>query len=202
MWSNRNHLRDNRHKHQGPQSSRSEEVVDVDFLVGKLGTDPAIACARWQVFVGALSFLVSRLLAEMASFVGSSQDLGTYNKYRPEMGESIAESRERSNLIYQEHQRLKKEKEQKVKNSQTTGFQMPETQICISNNRQELHLETPLAHAPEVLHVIMDTGADLSVFTGSVTSAWTNLRPCLYSVTGCFRGERHNDLQIGQFMAS
>jgi hypothetical protein len=45
----------------------------------------------------------------------------------------------------------------------------------------------------------MDTGAALSLFTGSVTSAWTNLRPCLYSISGCFSGEQHSDLQMGQF---
>jgi hypothetical protein len=43
------------------------------------------------------------------------------------MDESNAESRERSNLIYQEHQRLKKEKAKKVKESQKIGFHMPET---------------------------------------------------------------------------
>ena len=47
----------------------------------------------------------------------------------------------------------------------------------------------------------MDTGAALSMFTGSVTSAWTNLRPCLNSISGCFSGERHSDLQMGQFHA-
>ncbi len=51
-----------------------------------------------------------------------------YNKYRPEMDESNAESRERSNLIYQEHQRLKKEKAKKVKESQKIGFHTPEPQ--------------------------------------------------------------------------
>ena len=122
-----------------------------------------------------------------------------YNKYRPEMDESNAESRERSNLIYQEHQRLKKEKAKKVKESQKIGFHTPETQIRISNNGQELNLQTPHANAPEVIQVIMDTGAALSMFTGSVTSAWTNLRPCLYSISGCFSGERHSDLQMGQF---
>jgi hypothetical protein len=60
-------------------------------------------------------------------------------------------------------------------------------------------LQTPPAHASEVLQVIMDNGAALSMFTGSVTKAWTNLRPCLYSISGCFNGERHNDLQMGQF---
>ena len=88
-----------------------------------------------------------------------------YNKYRPEMDESNAESRERSNLIYQEHQRLKKEKAKKVKESQKTGFHTPETQIRISNNGQELNLQTPHVNVPEVLQVIMDTSAALSMFT-------------------------------------
>jgi hypothetical protein len=123
-----------------------------------------------------------------------------YKKYKPEMDESNAESRERSNLIYQEHQRLLREKAQKVKvESHTIGFHSPETQIRIRNNGQELNLQTPNTNGPNDIHVIMDTGAALSMFTGSVPSAWTNLRPRLYSITGCFRGERHSDMQIGQF---
>ena len=135
--------------------------------------------------------------------INSEQDIElyykAYSKYRPEVDESNAESRARSYLIYEEHQRLRKEKIQKVKESQTTRFHTPETQIRINNNVQELNLEMPTAQGPDVLHVIMDTGASLSMFTGSMSRAWTNLRPCLYSVTGCFRGERHSDLQMGQF---
>ncbi len=135
--------------------------------------------------------------------INSKQDIElyykAYSKYKSEIDESNAESRERSDLIYEEHQRLRKETIQKVEELQATRFHTPETQIRINSNVQELNLEMPMAQGPVVLHVIMGTGASLSMFTGSVSSAWTNLCPCLYSVTGCFRGERHSDLQMGQF---
>ncbi len=47
-----------------------EEVVDVDLLIGELGSNPAIAGAcRQSRVLGALSFVVPRLLAEVARVV-------------------------------------------------------------------------------------------------------------------------------------
>ncbi len=104
--------------------------------------------------------------------------------------------------IFKEIQRLRKEKtrtQQWVKDKNQDGYNTPEPYKCLLNSSLELDLQTPPANGPEILHVIMDTGAALSMFRGFEPTAWTNLRPCLYSITGCFRGERHTDLQMGQF---
>ncbi len=57
---------------QMPESTERvlEEVVNVDFLIGELGANPAIAgaCRQSRVF-GALSLVVTQLLAEVARVV-------------------------------------------------------------------------------------------------------------------------------------
>ncbi len=124
-----------------------------------------------------------------------------YDKYKPAIDESNAESRIRMENI-KEIQRLKTEnkiKQQRVTDKHQDGYTTPEPYKRLQNSSLELDLQTPHAHEPEVFHVIMDSGAALSMFSGSDPTAWTNLGPCLYSLTGCFRGEKHTDLQIGQF---
>jgi hypothetical protein len=125
-----------------------------------------------------------------------------YDKYKPDIDESNAESRARMESIFKEIQRLKTEKKRKqtrIKDKHQDGYTTPEPYKLLQNSSLELDLHTPPAHGPDIIHVIMDTGAALSMFTGSEPTAWTNLRPCLYSITGCFRGEKHTDLQMGQF---
>jgi hypothetical protein len=125
-----------------------------------------------------------------------------YNKFKPEIDESSSESRERFENIAQEIDRLKEEKkttQQLIKNKE--GYNTPEPYNRLHNHSLELDLETPSIRGPEPLNVIVDTGAALSMFPGSVPYAWTDRRPCLYSLTGCFQGDQHNDLEIGKFHA-
>jgi hypothetical protein len=52
------------------------------------------------------------------------------------------------------------------------------------------------------IEVIMDTGATFSMLPGHFHFAWSNLRPCLHVIEGCFKGSSTSDeTQIGEFHA-
>ena len=52
---------------------------------------------------------------------------------------------------------------------------------------------------PQVVDVLYDTGAAISMLPEEYTYAWTNLRECLHTLTGCFAGSQESNLQIGEF---
>jgi hypothetical protein len=51
------------------------------------------------------------------------------------------------------------------------------------------------------IDVIFDTGAAITMLPGEYTEAWTNLRPCLHKITGCFSGVEQDNNYIGEFHA-
>jgi hypothetical protein len=75
------------------------------------------------------------------------------------------------------------------------------------NNVQEVTLETdyslyptqekPIQHQP--INLIYDTGAAISMLPAEYTHAWTNVRECLHTLTGCFAGHSETNLMIGEF---
>ncbi len=47
----------------------------------------------------------------------------------------------------------------------------------------------------------MDTGATFTMLPRQFDFAWTDLKPCLYTVEGCFKGSGTNDeTEIGEFV--
>ncbi len=75
------------------------------------------------------------------------------------------------------------------------------------NNVQEVTLETdyslyptqekPIQHQP--INIIYDTGVAISMLPAEYTHAWTNVRECLHTLTGCFAGHSETNLMIGEF---
>ncbi len=134
-----------------------------------------------------------------------------FSKYKPELEESNAESVERSRLIDEEIQRLQELKRQlnKTKKTEDDGYTTPDNQIKknkLQNNVQNVDITEDYLYpnpdkprASEPIEVIMDTGAAMTMFPDTYPYAWHKLRPCLYSISGCFKGEKHSDLQIGEF---
>ncbi len=52
------------------------------------------------------------------------------------------------------------------------------------------------------INAIMDTGATFTMLPGHFDFAWTNLKPCLHTIEGCFEGGKTNsETQIGEFHA-
>ena len=51
------------------------------------------------------------------------------------------------------------------------------------------------------MDIIYDTGAAISMMPAQYTHAWTNSRPCLHTLTGCFNGQSESNLMIGEFHA-
>ncbi len=132
-----------------------------------------------------------------------------YNKFKPEINESNTESAQRCELIYAEINVLReKAKKERIKNRHNQDFTTPDNSpqrrlqnlvqnIDILNDYAYPNPDKPMTIQPH--EVIMDTGAAMTMFPGTYQPAWKNLRPCLYSISGCFKGETHSDLQIGEF---
>jgi hypothetical protein len=63
-------------------------------------------------------------------------------------------------------------------------------------------LQTTHSTQTHQIEVIMDTGATFSMLPGHFEFAWTNLKPCLHTIEGCFKGGSTNDqTQMGEFHA-
>ena len=75
------------------------------------------------------------------------------------------------------------------------------------NNVQEIPLDTdyylyktpeqPIQNQP--INIIYDTGAAISMLPADYAHAWTNLRECLHTLTGCFSGQSESNLMLGEF---
>jgi hypothetical protein len=76
-----------------------------------------------------------------------------------------------------------------------------------NNNVQEISIETdyslypspdkPIQNNP--INIIYDTGAAISMLPGEYAHAWTNVRECLHTLTGCFAGQSETNLMIEEF---
>jgi hypothetical protein len=55
------------------------------------------------------------------------------------------------------------------------------------------NLDKPMKNEP--IQVIYDTEASISMLPAEYSSAWTNLRECLHSLTGCFSGHKEKQLE-------
>jgi hypothetical protein len=173
-----------------------------------------------------------------------------FNRYRPDIDESNAESADRLCIIETEYLRLRKQQGKQCPvteptttskplassipdiNNETNGpsfghhslspFQPISSSLTfkttrkgspiiepmdLSNNVQDIILNSPhsLYHnpdkplPPQVVDVIYDTGAAISMLPEEYTYAWANLRECLHTLTGCFAGTQESNLQIGEF---
>jgi hypothetical protein len=159
-----------------------------------------------------------------------------YNRYRPDIDESNAESADRLLTVETEYLKFRKQRQkqhtvnhmtlaqsssstsdtrqdkhspsldhhslspfQPISGSltfQTSHKDSPPTiePMDLSNNVQDIILNSthslysnpdqPLP--PQVIDVLYDTGAAISMLPEEYTYAWTNLRECLHTLTGCF----------------
>ncbi len=71
---------------------------------------------------------------------------------------------------------------------------MLDTQHLLYPNPNQMVKTQPI----EVLH---DTGASISMLPAEYSFAWTNVRPCLHRISGCFKEGEHNENEIGEFHA-
>jgi hypothetical protein len=75
------------------------------------------------------------------------------------------------------------------------------------NNVQEISIETDYSLYPsqdkpiqnQPINIIYDTGAAISMLPAEYAHAWTNVRECLHTLTGCFAGHSETNLMIGEF---
>jgi hypothetical protein len=105
----------------------------------------------------------------------------------------------------QETVAFKKAKESKPIRIESNKQRNKDT-LC-HNNVQEVTLQTdyslyptqekPIQHQP--INIIYDTGAAISMLPAEYTHAWTNVRECLHTLTGCFAGHSETNLMIGEF---
>jgi hypothetical protein len=53
------------------------------------------------------------------------------------------------------------------------------------------------------MEVIMDTGATFTTLPGQYDFAWTNMKPCIHTIDGCFKGGGRTDkhTEIGEMHA-
>jgi hypothetical protein len=76
-----------------------------------------------------------------------------------------------------------------------------------NNNVQEISIDTDYTLYPsqdkpiqnQQINLIYDTGAAISMLPAEYTHAWTNVRECLHTLTGCFAGHSETNLMIGEF---
>ncbi len=127
----------------------------------------------------------------------AQEDLSTYyqvfNRHRPEMGESNAESADRMRLIDEEILRIKdlRNKRKRVLINNVQEVQLTSDYYLYENQDQ------PITDQP--IPVIFDTGAALTMISSHPTYAWTNLRECMFNISGCFKGLSFPDLQMGEY---
>ncbi len=125
--------------------------------------------------------------------------------HRPEMGESNAESREREERINEDITRLKNQRDRKQKRNKqhsltktlpTVLNNAQEVEIAASYNLYESHDKRKKVLTQDILY---DTGAGLTMISGTYPWAWTNLHDCMYALGGCFVGITYPNLQIGEY---
>jgi hypothetical protein len=114
-----------------------------------------------------------------------------FNRHRPEMGESNAESADRMRLIDEEVQELLKQRRKPVATNNAQEYDIQSSYNLYE--QQDRRLVTTQ------IEIIYDTGAALSMITGDPGWAWTNLRECMYQIGGCFAGITYPNLQMGEF---
>ena len=158
-----------------------------------------------------------------ASSTDSKSSLEIFYKaqrtYPPEVGESNAESVERSCLIEQKIQQLKQQRRRRHKESKKNSKQPNDVKKTTVNTEQQQHKEVytnnahifefqeslPEPHAHVTTHqidVILDTGATFSMLPGHFEFAWTDMKPCLHTIEGCFKGvSTDKETQMGEFHA-
>ena len=67
---------------------------------------------------------------------------------------------------------------------------------------QHLLYENPLPPVTtQTIEVLHDTGASISMLPAQFTFAWSNVRPCLHCISGCFKGGEQDNNEIGEFHA-
>jgi hypothetical protein len=67
---------------------------------------------------------------------------------------------------------------------------------------QHLLYENPLPPVTtQTIEVLHDTGASVSMLPAQFTFTWSNVRPCLHHISGCFKGGEQDNNEIGEFHA-
>ncbi len=127
---------------------------------------------------------------EELSKVSLSVYYQVFDRHRPEMGESSAESVDRMNRINDEFlHKMKKRKVAVTNNTQEVTL--------ISEYRLYDNLDKHISDQP--IELLFDTGASLNMISAMPHWAWTNLRECMYNVSGCFLGSSYPNLQMGEY---
>ena len=87
----------------------------------------------------------------------------------------------------------------------TQNIKVPPT---YTNNTQTYEFEEEILNNKDTritthqIEVIMDTGATFTMLPRQFDFAWTDLKPCLHTIEGCFKGSGTNDeTEIGEFHA-
>ncbi len=127
----------------------------------------------------------------------AQEDLSTYyqvfNRHRPEMGESNAESVDRMRLIEEEilHIQAMRNKRKRVMVNNVQDVQLTSDYYLYENQDQ------PITEQP--IPILFDTGAALTMISSHSPTAWCNLRECMFNISGCFKGLSFPDLQMGEY---
>jgi hypothetical protein len=72
-------------------------------------------------------------------------------------------------------------------------------QGIILDNIHYLYNNPDQPQPPQLVELIYDTGAAISMMPAQYSYSWKNLRECLHTLTGCFAGTQEPHLTIGEF---
>ena len=120
------------------------------------------------------------------------------------MNESSAESVDRQNEIQQRIKKRKLRRDQKrIRREQRQSQNLKQSVLHLTEddvNPHELY-DTPIQPLPrEPIEIIYDSGASITMLPADFHESWTNLRPSLHTISGCFAAEgTHSDILIGEF---
>jgi hypothetical protein len=60
-------------------------------------------------------------------------------------------------------------------------------------------LDTSKPHHTYTINVLHGTGASISMLPSDFNFAWTDIRDCLHTISGCLKGTKEKYNQIGEF---
>ena len=97
-------------------------------------------------------------------------------------------------------ERRKRLSKEKTTTNKTLQFKIANNVQGYEFEEEQLTSDTPIV--TQQIDVIMDTGATFTMLPGHFEFAWDDLRPCLHTIEGCFKGGSTNeDTQMGEFHA-
>ncbi len=127
----------------------------------------------------------------------------------PEIDESNAESAERTKFIDKNDKKvyqMKQERIERKKHKQQRGADEKQKEVYTNNVQTYDFPETLPDNNHNItthqIDVVFDTGATFSMLPGLFEFAWTELKPCLHTIEGCFKGVgTDKETQMSEFHA-